>query len=115
MLLVASSALHYRDIPEQGDQLVRRPEGAFAQMGRHDRLDGFELFGGIATRVDFSACQGGMSQPKGDLADVLRRLQHDHRAGVPQDVRGNPLVLQSGTKLTSRFGMLFQLDFPHFT
>jgi len=62
MLLVASSALHYRGFPEQGDQLVRRPEGAFAQMGRHDRLDGFELFGGIAPRIDFSACQGGMSE-----------------------------------------------------
>jgi len=107
MLLVASSALHYRGFPEQGDQLVRRPEGAFAQMGRHDRLDGFELFGGIAPRIDFSACQGGMSEPKRDLADVLRRLQHDHRAGVPQDVRGNPLVPQSGTKLTSRLDVLF--------
>ena len=74
VVFVDSFALHYRGIPEQGDQLVRGPEGAFAQMWRHDRLDGFELFGGIATRIDFSACQGGMPQPKGDLADVLRRL-----------------------------------------
>jgi hypothetical protein len=83
MLFLEGFALHYRSVPEQGDRLVRRPEGAFTQIWRHDRLDGFELFGWIAARVDFGACQGGMSQPKGDLADVLRRLQHEHCAGVP--------------------------------
>src|SRR5271165_2380645 len=77
-------------------------------MWRHDRLDRFELFGGIAACIDFRARQGGMSQPEGYLADILRGLQHDHRAGVPQDVWRNPLVLQSRTKLTSRFDMLFQ-------
>src|ERR1700676_2112803 len=77
-------------------------------MWRHDRLDCFELFGRIAARIDFGTRHGGVSQPKGDLANVLRRLQHDHRAGVPQDVRRDPLVPQSGTKLTSRFDMLFQ-------
>lgn len=93
MLLLGRFALHYCGIPEQGDQLVRRPEGAFAQVWRHDRLDRFELFSGIAARVDFGACQGGMPQPKGHLADVLGRLQHDHRAGVPQDMRRDPLAL----------------------
>jgi hypothetical protein len=57
-------ALHYRGIPEHGHQLVRRSEGAFAQMWRHDRLNRFQLFGGIAARIDFSARQGRMSQPK---------------------------------------------------
>jgi len=32
MLLVASSALHYRGFPEQGDQLVRWPEGRAIQF-----------------------------------------------------------------------------------
>jgi hypothetical protein len=82
MLFVDGFALHYRGFPEQGDQLVRRPEGTFAQVWRHNRLDRFELFGGIATRVDLGTCQGGMPQPKRDLADVLRRLEHDHCAGV---------------------------------
>jgi hypothetical protein len=56
MLFAGIFTLHYRGIPEQGDQLVRRPEGAFAQMWRYNRLDCFELLGGIATRVDFSTC-----------------------------------------------------------
>ena len=30
VLLMHHFALHYRGIPEQGDQLVRRPEGSFA-------------------------------------------------------------------------------------
>jgi hypothetical protein len=34
MLLLGRFALHYCGIPEQGDQLVRRPEGAFAQVCR---------------------------------------------------------------------------------
>src|SRR5271166_6660510 len=73
-LFVDLLALHYRSVPEQGDQLVLRPEGAFAQVWRHDRLDRFELFGGIAARVNFRACQGGMPQPKRHLA-VSNRSQ----------------------------------------
>ena len=82
MLFADSFALHYCGIPEQGDQLVRRPEGAFAQVWRHDRLDRFELFGGITARVDFGACQGGMPQPKGHFADVAGGLKHDHCTSV---------------------------------
>ena len=40
-LLLGRFSLHYCGIPEQGDQLVRRPEGAFAKLWRHDRLDRF--------------------------------------------------------------------------
>jgi hypothetical protein len=64
MLFVDTFPLHYRVIPEQGDQLVRRSEGPFTQMWWHDCLDRFELLGGISARIDFRACQGGMSQPK---------------------------------------------------
>ena len=92
MLFAGIFALHYCAIPEQGDQPVWWPEGSFSNMWRHDRLDRFELFGRVAARVDFGACQGGMHQPKGHLANVLRGLQHDHRTGMPQDVRGDPLV-----------------------
>ena len=75
LLFESISALHYCGIPEHGDQLVRRPEGAFAQVWWHDRLDRLELLGGVAACVNFGACHGGMPQPKGDLADVLRGLE----------------------------------------
>ena|SRR5271166_4524644 len=96
-LFVDLLALHYRSVPEQGDQLVLRPEGAFAQVWRHDRLDRFELFGGIAARVNFRACQGGMPQPKRHLADVLRGLNLARQPGWPvSDTNRWPVGLTAG-------------------
>ena len=103
-------ALHYCGILEQGDQLVRRPEGAFAQVRRHDRLDRFELFSGIAARVDFGACQGGMSLPKGHLADVLEsclQARSSRRCAAGHAARPACSV-EAGTTVGSRFDMLFQ-------
>ena len=68
---------------EQSDEPVWRPEGAFAQMWWNDCLDGFELFCGVAARVDFGGLQITVPEPQRHLPNVLRRLQDDHGAGVP--------------------------------
>jgi hypothetical protein len=49
---------------EQSDELVWRPEEAFAQMWWNDCLDGFELFCGVATRVDFGGLQITVPEPQ---------------------------------------------------
>jgi hypothetical protein len=48
---------------EQSDEPVRRPEGDFAQMWWNDCHDGFELFCGVATRVDFGGLQIAVAEP----------------------------------------------------
>jgi hypothetical protein len=49
-----------------------------------------------------------VSEPQGHFADILCRVQHDHRGGVPQNVRGHLLVQQLRAPLTGRFGVLFE-------
>ena len=56
---------------EHGDQFVRRPEGPFPEVRRHDRLDGFKLLGRITAGIDFGSCEIAMPQPKRDLSNVL--------------------------------------------
>src|SRR5271169_798320 len=68
-----------RFVSEQGDELVRRSKATFAQVWWNDGLDGFELFAGITACVDFGGRQVAVSEPQGHLADVLCRVQHDHR------------------------------------
>src|SRR5271166_2508158 len=56
---------------------VGRLERAAPQVRRNDRLHGVELLCRIATRIDFSGRQSGVSQPQRHLTDVLRCLQDD--------------------------------------
>jgi hypothetical protein len=49
-----------RFVSEQGDELVWRSEGTFAQVWWNDGLDGFELFAGITACIDFIAASGAI-------------------------------------------------------
>src|SRR5262250_921354 len=71
---------------QQGDQSVRWFKRSFAQMRRHDRLNRLEFCGRIGTSVDFRSGQITVSQPEGDLANIVGGLEHGHRTSVPQNM-----------------------------
>jgi hypothetical protein len=55
---------------------------AWRDHGRaHDRKR-LQLRGRIGAQVDFRALKAGMTEPKGDLPDILRRLECVDRTGV---------------------------------
>src|SRR6266478_7023930 len=77
-------------------------------MWSNDGLDGLNLLGGIATRVDFGGGHVGMSEPQRHFSNVLRCLQHNHCRGMPQHMWGYSLIQQSRALQSSRLGMLFE-------
>jgi len=65
-------------------------------MRWNDRFHGVELLCWIATRVDFRGRQSRVSQPQRHLTDVLRCLQDDHRACVPEHVGRDAFLVEAG-------------------
>src|SRR2546426_3412630 len=62
---------------EQGDESVRWFKRPPAQMRRHDRLNGLEFFRRIGASVNFRSGQITVSQPEGDLANIVGGLKYD--------------------------------------
>jgi len=89
-------ATGYRTMLEERDQPVGRLERAAPQMRWNDRFHGVKLLCRIATRVDFSGRQSGVPQPQRHLTDVLRCLQDDHRARVPEHVGRDAFLVEAG-------------------
>src|SRR5947209_5866505 len=77
-------------------------------MRWNDRRQGIELLRRIATRVDLGGRQSGMTQPQRHLPDVLCCLQNDHRAGVPEHVRRDALLVEAGLLSSGGRGMLLE-------
>ncbi len=61
-----------------------RLEPAAPQLRRNDRLDRFQLLGGIHAQIDLGGADIGMAEPECDLPDVVGGLQHDHGTAMPE-------------------------------
>lgn len=84
---------------------LNRPRLSFR---RDDRLDRFQLFGRVHAKVDLRRADVGMTEPEGDLPDVVGGLQHDDRAAMPELMGRDAAIAQRCTSLGRRADMLVE-------
>ena len=74
-------------------QLVRRrPKLARLDQRGMMRFEKGQLLGRVRAQIHLGRLEAGMTQPKGDLADITGSLQRVHGTAVPQHMRGHVLV-----------------------
>src|SRR6266404_2374088 len=93
---------------EQGDQLVGHAKLPTFQCWRYHGFNRFKLLRWISPQIDFGRLNIIMPQPQRHLPDIPRGLQHQHGTGVPQDMRGDALLVQRRTHLRGRLHMLLE-------
>lgn len=71
---------------QECDQLVSGPKRSPAQMRRHDGLNGLQFFSRIGVGINLSSGQITVPQPERNSADIVCGLEHNHCAGVAQNV-----------------------------
>jgi hypothetical protein len=95
-------------LSQHRQEFVGSSKAAWRDHGRgHDR-ERLQLRGRTGAQVDFRALKAGMAEPKGDLPDILRRLERVDRTGMTQNMRCHSFGRDRRLLLCSRGGVLAQ-------